>query len=356
MNQIGAQGSLTESGEYSFHRQLASLLNKNMGDEVIGDDAALLSFDSDNHDAILVSTDRLASGVPAQLRAKLLVAQALSDIICMGGTPVGILIAMQWPRSSTAAQALDFIAEADAEASRYGCHVVGGDTKEGAEFAAVGTAVGFATKRDVIRRTPVEDKDLMVVTSTGARPWGARWANQLATSCELDLGRLRQKLAEADLTIALPLVESRVLAEGHLVRAGMDLSDGIGASLKILSMANSIGFDVHPAALDELVDAEAGTVVSSLGIAPRALALSPGYMWENIYAVDPSQVGGAMDAVATVGGKLTVIGEASRHISGVLYGGEESAVIDAASDEKFKSFAWENRVPHWLETMQGNKL
>jgi thiamine-monophosphate kinase len=350
------QDFLTEIGEYAFHRRLAAVLNQSIGETVVGDDAAILPFDSPKFDSVLLSTDRLANGVPAQLRAKLLIAQTLSDIICMGGTPAGIVIAVQWPRSSTADEALAFLEEAESEAVRYGCHLVGGDTKEGRDFAAVGTAVGFGVQKAVIRRRPVRDKDLVAVTSASGRPWGARWANQLAVTYDLPLGQLRKELADTDLDIALPVAESRTLADRQLVRAGLDLSDGIGASLKILGQANDIGFDVKPTALDDLVDPTAASVATSLGMAPRALALSPGYMWENMYALDPEQADQAVRAVSQAGGKLTVIGEASKEIRGVLYGGRESAVIDAASDEKFKSFPWENRVTRWVEIMRGSDL
>lgn len=349
--------SLAEVGEYSLHHRIARCLNAQIGADVVGDDAAVVALEEHQRWSLLVSTDRLAAGVPPQLRAKLLVAQTLSDVICMGGTPLGLLVAVQWPRSSSVADSVEFIQAVEQDAVRYGCHLIGGDTKEGKEFAAVGTAVAIADPDKIVRRTPAADKDLVVVTSAGARPWGARWAYQLVTHYDLQLaGGLREQLATSDLEITLPFAETPALVGPKLVRAGLDLSDGIGASLRIMSEANHLGFNVIPEALDELIDPATVPVTDALGLPLRALALSPGYMWENMYTVRDRELSRATRAVEAVGGKLTVIGEASDRFNGVLYGGRESEVIDGASDEKFRQFAWEDRVSHWVQTMRTAEL
>src|SRR5580698_6446277 len=287
--------SLDEIGEYAVHHEIARFLNQQIGDDIVGDDAAVLAIGSSKSSVLLASTDRLAAGVPAGLRAKLLVAQTLSDVICMGGTPAGLLLAVQWPRSSTLGECMSFIAEVEQEASRYGCHVVGGDTKEGPSFAAVGTVMALADEQRIVKRRPVREKDVVIVTSAKGKKWGARWANQLATQYDVQLaGDLRSRLAASDLEIELPLAETQALMEQGILRAGLDLSDGIGAGLQILAEANDIGFNILPTALDELVDPLAAAVADALGILPRSMILSPGYMWENMYAIDRSSVTAAL--------------------------------------------------------------
>jgi thiamine-monophosphate kinase len=353
MDETELRASLTDIGEYQVHQAIASLLNGQIGERTVGDDGAILPVDASQFDSIVISTDRLASGVPARIRAKLLIAQTVSDVICMGAQPLGVVIATQWPRSTLAEEVLEFVRETEVEAQRYGCHVVGGDTKEGPQFAAVGTVVATGRRSYLVRRTPIYAGDYIAVTSTGGHRWGERWANQLATSYDLALeSDLKSHLMRADLAIDLPVLESRVLTNNNFVRAGLDLSDGIGASLRILSQSNGVGFNVIPDALDELVDPQAAAVANALGLAPRALIMSPGYMWENIYAVDPAVAKEAVAATKAAGGCLTIIGTATAEKNSVTYGDIDSPIIDAASDEKFRSFAWEDRVSHWLHVMK----
>ncbi len=182
---------------------------------------------------------------------------------------------------------------------------------------------------------------------------GRRWANQLAVHYDLPLGDgLRDRLAAADLQIDLPQAETQALLEESVVTAGLDLSDGVGASLQILGQANGLGFNILPEALDALVDPVGIPVTEALGLSPRSLILSPGYMWENMYTISRTGVERAARAVATAGGRLTVIAEAMAGSRTMRYGGAESPVIAAASDEKFKKYSWEDRVEHWVEAMR----
>jgi thiamine-monophosphate kinase len=340
---------LTDLGEYELHDLIAATLNDN--GRVIGDDAAVVAPNLRAGEMLLVSTDRLAAGVPPQLRARLLTVQALSDIVCMGGRPLAMVVAVQIPRDHDTAELVDFLRQMRDEARSYGCDLVGGDTKEGATFSAVATALGAAAAGDVIRRTGARPGDIAAVTMCGNRRWGARWAYHLARTYDLPLApSLTQALRDADINFSFPIRESLALAATGAVTAGLDLSDGLGAGLKILGRASEVGFSINPHNVRELVDPALAPVCDLLRLPLDALAWSPGYMWENLYTIHRDRWAQAEAAVAEAGGRLLPIGSVVDGGKGT--DGVEDDLLDIASDEKFRVWAWEDRTKYWLERVR----
>ncbi len=213
------------------------------------------------------------------------------------------------------------------------------DTKEGTTFGAVGTAVGTVRVDEVIQRTGTISKDLVAVTLTRGRRWGARWAYQLVKTFEFEVDpSVVAYLQGADSDFRLPYAESRALAAGKLATAGLDLSDGIGASLNILASHNDLGFDLYPSALDQLVDPMAASGCGYVGHTPSCDGFVTPAICGKIYTRFLVRIANShRGPVAESGGELVVIGEAQQVDLGVSYGGKKSAVLTAASDEKFES-------------------
>ncbi|MFC5746915.1 AIR synthase related protein [Actinomadura rugatobispora] len=351
--------SLAELGEYALHAQIAAILNTSSSGRLVGDDAAILPLgDGSDPLRLIVSVDRLAQNAAPGVRARLLVTQTLSDVICTGGTPLAMLLAVQVERHTDPAEVVDLVESVEAVCREYGCHLVGGDTKEGDAFSAVGVGLGTAQASRVIRRVPVVPGDLVGVTLAGGRRWGRRWGHHLVEHFALPVGEgVRALLAASEDDIMLPVAETAaLLASG--VTAGLDLSDGLGASLRILATANSVGFTVLPDALDEIVDeAAVAPVAAHLGIRTRAFAMSPGYVWNNMYAVPAERAEQARAAARRAGGDFVVVARARPGPPEVRYGDDDAgALIEAASDEKFRRWAWSDRTEHWLDVMRSAKL
>ncbi|MEV2221689.1 AIR synthase related protein [Nocardia vinacea] len=345
--------SLDKLGEYALHGEIARILNNGSSTRVVGDDAAVLTIPDASDTRLLVSTDRLASGVAPELRARLLVTQTLSDIICMGGYPLGMLLAIQVPRDSDPAMVLSLVESINWNCQQYGCSLVGGDTKEGDIFSAVGVGFGTARADKIVRRTRVEPGDLIGVTLASGAKWGKRWANHLVNHFSLDLAPdIRQTLADSDQEFNLPVAESRMLIDRSLAVAGLDLSDGIGSSLRILAEANGIGFDLSSNSLDEIIDQAVAPVASALGIHTRSFALTPGYMWNNMYAVRSTDADAARTCAQAAGGDFIIIAEATDKAGELLYDGSANGALAAASDEKFRAWAWSDRTEWWLSNVR----
>lgn len=340
---------LTDFGEYEVHDLIAQTLND--AGRVVGDDAAVIELNGGTTNVLLVSTDRLAAGVPPGLRARLLTVQTLSDIVCMGGQPLAMVVAVQIPRDHDTEGFVDFLRQIRDEARSYGCDLVGGDTKEGPTFSAVGTALGTATAGGVIRRIGARPGDIAAVTMCQGRQWGARWAYHLARTYKLSLvSSLSQALEDADINFGFPIRESLALASTRVATAGLDLSDGLGAGIKILSRANDVGFTIDHEAVHSLVDPSLAPVCELLQLPLEALAWSPGYMWENLYTIRGDRWGEAEAAVVNAGGRLLPIGKVVE--GGKCMEGIEDNLMDIASDEKFRTWAWEDRTKYWLDRVR----
>ncbi|MGH3907734.1 MAG: thiamine-phosphate kinase [Pseudonocardiaceae bacterium] len=338
---------LTEIGEYQAHALLEQLLNVG-GRRNIGDDCAIYELDGDH--VLLVNVDRLASNVEEYNRARLCVTQTLSDIICMGGTPDSFLVALTLPRD-TEIESLRVLTQAlQNELASYGAHLIGGDTKEGTSFHMVGVGLGRARAKSLVRRVGAAPGMLIGVTSTQGRLWGMRWANavirELGLAVPADVASLCE---QSDHVIHLPYSESRAVIATGYIRAGLDLSDGVGGGLRILTRASNVGVSISAASLANLVDPRLGLVADALDLPLECFALSPGYNWENMYVVEDAGVEAVIEAARSVGGQFSVIGRITSDLT-IRIDGAEVDEKRLSADEKFaKSHAWENRFTAWQE-------
>ncbi|HUY52897.1 MAG TPA: AIR synthase related protein [Streptosporangiaceae bacterium] len=336
---------LTEIGEYGIHGILESILNTGT-ERTIGDDCAVYKISEE--DVLLINVDRLASNVEPYNRARLCVAQTLSDIICMGGTPESFLVALTLARDSTLQMLEELTVKLQSELKSYGAQLIGGDTKEGRAFHMVGVALGRARAQSLVRRVGALPGMVIGVTSTNGRSWGARWANAVIRELRIDVSdELTTLCHRADHIIRLPLLESQAIIASGCVRAGLDLSDGIGGALRILNRVSNVHFNIERNALAALVDSSLEPVAHGLGLPLECLALSPGYNWENMYVIEGEAAGATTTAAESVGGRFTIIGSVSEG-AGVSIDGQTINVDRLPADEKFaKEYEWEDRFNTW---------
>lgn len=338
---------LTGVGEYGLHVLLQAMLNVD-GMRNVGDDCAVYGLAGG--EVLLVNVDRLASNVEEYNRARLCVAQTLSDIICMGGTPEMFLVALTLPRDTSLSGFRALMSALRQELASHGVTLVGGDTKEGPAFHMVGVGLGRARAAQLVRRVGARPGMMIGVTSTAGRRWGLRWANAVIRELGLAVPeRLAAQCSAADRVIQLPKEESMAAISTGYVRAGLDLSDGIGGGLRILARESGVGLQIDRTHLQRLVDPRLMPLASALGLPIECFALSPGYDWENMYVVEEQGLAAVIDAVASAGGGFSVIGRVTSppeiRIDGMAVG-----VGDLPADEKFASgYAWEDRFGAWRD-------
>jgi thiamine-monophosphate kinase len=206
----------------------------------IGDDCALLAPSPGK--LLAVSSDMLvedrhffAGADPFMLGHKSL-AVNLSDLAAMGAAPLGFTLALALPGADPAW--LDgFSRGMFALADAHGCELVGGDTTRGPLNICITIfgelAPGQALRRDAARM----DDDIWISGTLGdARLALAGYRNEVALD-EADFALAAQRMHTPAPRVAL----GRLLAEGGLAHAALDISDGLVGDLGHILAASKVG-------------------------------------------------------------------------------------------------------------------
>jgi thiamine-monophosphate kinase len=219
--------------ERAFHRWLSTHLRGSRNDPLpLGDDAAGIT---PGRGVLLLTTDSLIEGShflrgsPARRIGSAAVAVSLSDIAAKGGRPAGVLLDLLLPASTPMRWAQEVVLGAEHLATRYGCHVVGGDTKPSPVRTVVGTVVGFGSRSTLSPRSGARVGDLLVTTGpVGRGGWAAR-------SLRVPGNPKRAVLTEL-LRVTPRVREGPILS--RYAHAMMDTSDGIAESAHLMAAAS----------------------------------------------------------------------------------------------------------------------
>jgi thiamine-monophosphate kinase len=198
----------------------------------LGDDAAMLAQRS-GYDTV-VTADALTAGVhflpddPPDLIAAKALRVNLSDLAAKGAEPVGYLLALALPQSTTDAWLAAFARGLGADQKAFGVSLLGGDTTAtpGPLTIAI-TALGRVPSGTMIRRSNAKPGDHVFVSGTIGDAGAGLAALQgklptIPSGCRTDLvGRYRAPTPRLALGRALRGIAS----------AALDVSDGLLADL-----------------------------------------------------------------------------------------------------------------------------
>jgi len=165
-----------------------------------------------------------------------IIAINLSDIAAKGGMPLGLVVSFGLPKNTTELFLTDLTKGADACATKFNTHIIGGDTKETGEINICGTAFGVVNKDEFMPRQGACPDDVVAVTGNLGKA-GAGYINLKNKTLDKDIIK--------DLLEPMPkLKEGRLLARQKCVTSCMDLSDGLSSSLYQLMELNNVGFEI----------------------------------------------------------------------------------------------------------------
>jgi len=206
----------------------------------VGDDCALLAPTPGlqlavSSDMLVEGRHFLAGADPFALGHKSL-AVNLSDLAAMGARPLGFTLALALPGAEPAW--LDgFSRGLFALADLHACELVGGDTTKGPLNICI-TIFGELAPGTALRRDAAQAGDDIWISGTLG---DARLALADALG-ELALSDAEQELAAPRLHAPTPrLALGRLLAEGRLARAALDISDGLVGDLGHILVASKVG-------------------------------------------------------------------------------------------------------------------
>ncbi len=190
------------------------------------------------------------------------VAVSLSDIASMGARPAGVMAALGIPPSMDVRDVED-IAKGMAEcAQKYNTSIIGGDTDSHDELTIVTSAIGLCENGNIIKRGGAKVGDIVCVCKTlgGADAALRLLGIGIETRGERGIANIPADIPNsllASLYRPAPCVfEGIALAQTGVVTSMMDISDGLSLSLKQLSDASHVGFEIEQSAVPVHPDAE----------------------------------------------------------------------------------------------------
>jgi len=228
----------------------------------IGDDCALLQPAPGKQMAIssdmLVEGRHFFAGANARMLGHKSLAVNLSDLAAMGARPTAFTLALALPEADRDWLA-GFSAGLFAIADAFDCELIGGDTTRGPLTICI-TVFGDLSPGCALRRAAAQVGDDVWISGTlgDARlALGAYWREQTLSPDELARAAPRMHMPTPRVALG------RLLAEGGLAHAALDISDGLIGDLGHILAASNVGATLDADALP------AGPVLATQGQALR---------------------------------------------------------------------------------------
>ncbi len=276
-----------------------------------GDDAALIRTDGER--LLIITTDLLAENThferniidPYSLGWKA-VAVNISDIAAMGGNPTWGFVSIALPDIEVSF--VEALYEGMNEISaKFGSRIIGGDTNRIDGNIVINVAqLGEVEESQAALRSTARPGCHIIVTGT--------LGDSLAGFKLLDKFKLEKaseehpKVVERHIRPVPRVPEARAAGERGLVRAMMDISDGLAIDLGKMCAASSVGAKVYA---DRLPISDAlFSAAETLDTDPTTLAASGGEDYELLIAAAPEDVESLINAVQdATGTRVTDVGE-----------------------------------------------
>lgn len=229
--------TISNYGEFSFIRHIASKFSVPKGYLGIGDDCALIP--GHGEEAQIITTDALVEGVhflldkisPHDLGVKSL-ATNLSDVAAMGGSPTSFLLTLCLPKTMT----IDWLDHFLEGLKSFNLPLIGGDTTLSNLGLVISiTVLGTIKKRETKLRKGAKSGDIVVVSD---------YLGDSSLGLKLLLEGKSSPLIARHCLPRPHLQEGQFLASKPNVHAMIDISDGIASDMMRIAEQSSCGFSI----------------------------------------------------------------------------------------------------------------
>lgn len=301
-------------GENAVIKLIESLDNSCNDPRVVvgfGDDAALVRTGGDMLQVI--TTDLLIEEThfrreiidPYSLGWKS-VAVNISDIAAMGGIPTWGFVSIAFPDIE-----VSFIEQLykgmNDISRRFGSRIIGGDTNKANGNIVINVAqLGEVEESRAVLRSTAKPGDRILVTGTlGGSLAGFLLLDKLGMDMAI---KSFPEAVERHIRPVPRVMESRAAVKKGLIRAMMDLSDGLAIDLGKMCAASKVGASVYAEKLP--VSDALSHAAAEIGTDALQLASSGGEDYELLIAAAPEDVENLIRTVETeTGTRVTEIGE-----------------------------------------------
>ena len=274
------------------------------------DDAAV--FDPPAGSDLVLKTDAIIGGVhffpedPAAAIARKALRVNLSDLAGKGAVPAGFLLSLALPVGTSDDWLREFAEGLRADAERYACPLLGGDTDRSPGPVMVSIAAfGIVPHGTMVRRTGARPGDCVFVTGTiGDAALGLKLRREPGRA-----DRYRLAAEEREHLLSRYLVpEPRVGVAEQLRRhasAAMDVSDGLAGDLAKLCGASGVSAEI---AIERVPFSAAVRRVIAADPGARELAVTGGDDYEILCCVPRDRMETFRSAALSSGIAVTEIG------------------------------------------------
>jgi thiamine-monophosphate kinase len=311
---VGRRARSSETGEDRLIARFFKPLARTPGAYGLTDDVAVFRPPR-GHDLVL-TTDAIVGGVhffpddPADTVARKALRVNLSDLAAKGAIPAGFLLTLALPKAVGERWLKLFARGLSADAKRFGCPLLGGDTVRTPGPTTVSiTAFGKVPSKLMVRRAGAKPGDHVFVSGTiGDAALGLKLRNDPDAARRLKLDRkMRDHLADRYL---LPQPRNALAnAVRKYASAAMDVSDGLAGDLAKLCRVSGVGGEVDVVRIP-LSPAARAAVASDPSLITTAL--SGGDDYEILATVPPGKAGKFRAAARAARVPVTEIGRIER--------------------------------------------
>jgi thiamine-monophosphate kinase len=244
-----AKRSQALSGEERLIARYFKPLAKSAGAYGLDDDAAILRPPA-GHDVVL-KTDAIVGGIhffpndPGDAVARKALRVNLSDLAAKGAKPAGFLLSLALPKGFSAKWLADFARGLGADAERYECPLMGGDTDRTSGPVTISIAAfGTLPSGTMVRRSGAKIGDRVVVSGTiGDAVLGLKLRQTPALAKRWKLTPAMRKHLLGRYLLPEPRSAVAEVVRAHASGA-MDLSDGLVGDLVKLCRASEVAAEI----------------------------------------------------------------------------------------------------------------
>ena len=261
----------------------------------IGDDSAIVDS---GKNLTLVSTDLLLEGIhfnliytPMKHLGYKAVVRAISDIYAMNGKPEQILIALGISTKFTVEHVEELYEGITLACSKYKVDLAGGDITSTLTGMTIGvTAVGYADRKQIVKRNGARENDLICVTGD----FGAAFMGLQLLERERKLF-VKEKVAQPELTgyeyvigkqlkPELPVETLDQLKKENIIPTSMiDVTDGLASDLLHICKLSDTGCRIFYSKVP--IDYETSKLAEEFNIDPMVPALNGGEDYEILFTI-----------------------------------------------------------------------
>jgi thiamine-monophosphate kinase len=337
---------LNDVGEYAVHSWLSEVLASTSPTTLVGvgDDCAVLDIGIPEK-YLLVTTDRIPLTTDKVETGRFAVVHNISDVLAMRGVPIAFLLNIYLPRDTPVKDFEDIVIGARETCQNYAVQIVGGDTKEDQKTTIVGTCLGLVSHSDLLLRSGAKPGDIIAITRCRGKELGVRWAYWITNYFGI-CPELRSELHQVYLEqLQIPFEIMMRLRGVPGPTSCLDMTEGLlGASL-LISNSSCVKMVLEHDKLERLVSRRVAHVASKFNKEPISMLFNPGFDWENMMTIDAKHAGHLFD---TFSDEIIPIGrvEPGKGIY-IRFPGQEQKPLAVFSDEKFMSYAWQNKAEAW---------